>query len=122
MSFAYKAVLLLTISFCTATAQFLFSSYAKELQTPFYFKQWLTYSICNPFLYAGMLLYGMSFVMFVMLLRVMPVPILTMSIVILLTVILCIYNSFLGERLNYIQYIGLLFAILGMVGLNWKFD
>lgn len=120
MSFSGKILFYIITSFCLATAQCLFSLYAKGIPSPFSVSQWFAYSISNHHLYGGILLYGISFVLFIFLLRIIPVAQVVLTTVTIVTIIVFIYNYMYGEELSLVQYLGAFMATGGLIALNWK--
>lgn len=116
-----ERILFYTItSFCLATAQCLFSLYAKGIPSPFSVSHWFAYSISNYYLYGGILLYGVSFVLFIFLLRIIPVAQVVLTTVTIVMIIIFIYNYLYGEELSLVQYLGAFMATGGLIALNWK--
>lgn len=120
MSFTSKILFYIITGLCTATAQILLSLYAKGISTPFCGTKWFFYSLSNPFLYGGVLFYGISFVMSIMLLRVLPVAQVTTSILAFLMIMVFIYNYMFGSELTLMQYLGGFMAAIGIIILNCK--
>ena len=120
MSLTGKILLYIMTSFCVATAQVFLSLYAKGLSSPFSFPRWIVYSLSNHFFYGGLLLYGISFVMFILLLRLFPIAQVTLTILTLVIAITFIYNYMYGQALSPIQYLGALMATGGLIALNWE--
>jgi len=119
MSLTIKILFYIVTSFCVATGQCLLSLYAKGIPSPFGISRWFYYSLSNHFLYGGVALYGVSFVMFIILLRMFPLAQISITLIAILMIMICFYNYMFGQELNLIQYMGAFLAVTGLIALNW---